>query len=35
MNVYIGSACGLVGQLGHCEKIYWGCVRIGGTAKTL
>ena len=35
MKVYIATECGLVGQLGHFECTYWGCVWIRGTARSL
>ena len=35
MNVYIGSACGLVGQVECCEGIYWECMWIFGTGRAL
>jgi len=35
VKLYIGGACGLVEQLGHCEDLYWVCVWFGGTGRTL
>jgi len=35
VKVYNGSVCGLVGQVGHCESIYWECVWFGGTGRAL
>ena len=35
MNVNIGSVCGFVGQVEHCEVIYWDCVCFGGTGSAL
>jgi len=35
VKLYNGSVCGLVGQIGHCECIYWECVWIFGTAREL
>ena len=35
MNVYIGSACGLVGWVGHSEVIFLKCVCFGGTGSAL
>jgi len=35
VNVYSGIECGLVGQVGHCEGIYWECVWFGGTSRAL
>ena len=35
MIVYIGSACGLVEQVGHNECLYWECVWFGGTGRAL
>ena len=35
MKLYSGSACGLLGQVGHFECIYWECVWFGGTDRLL
>ena len=35
MNLYSGSAFGLMGQVGHCDCIYWECVWFGGTGRSL
>jgi len=35
VKVYIGSVCGLVGQVGHCEGILWECVWFGETGRAL
>jgi len=35
VKVYIGSACGLVRQVGHNEGIYCECVWFGGTGRAL
>ena len=35
MNVYSGTVCGLVGQVGDCESIWWECVWFGGTVRVL
>jgi len=35
VKLYIGSVCGLVEYVGHCEVIYWEFVWFGGTGRTL
>ena len=35
VKVYSGSACGLVGQVGYCEGVYWGYVWFIGTGRSL
>ena len=35
MKVYSGSMCGLVGQVGQFEGIYWEYVWFGGTGRAL
>jgi len=35
VNIYLGSVCGLVGQLGHCEGIHLEFVCVGRTGRAL
>jgi len=35
VKVYIGSACGYVGQVGHCDVIYWEYVLFGRQGRAL
>jgi len=35
VKIYIGFVCGLVGQVGHCEVIYWECVWFDKTRRAL
>jgi len=35
VKLYCGSVCGLVGQVVHCEIIYWECIWFGGTGRAL
>jgi len=35
VNVYNGSTCGFVGQVGSFESIYWECVSFIGRGRAL
>jgi len=35
VNVKNGSVFGLVGQVGHCEFIYWECVWFDETGRAV
>ena len=35
MKLYSESLCGLVGQVGHSEIMYWECVWFRGTGNVL